>query len=111
MTNTSPFLSPEDARARLITELDLSGFDQAAQDRLIETALEALMQEVSAAVFSYIPETEYAKVEKLMEANEADAVQAIITKYVEPQKVAEIIEGVWGAGIQNYKKLLNARSI
>lgn len=101
-------LSPQEARERLVKELDLSGFDQAAQDRLIETALEALMQEVSAAVFSYIPETEYSKVEKLMEAEEMDAVQAIITKYVEPQKIAEIIEGVWETGIQNYRKLLNS---
>lgn len=100
------FLSPEDARARLIKELGLVDLSAAAQDRLIETALESLMKEVMTAVLSWIPEREYAKLEKLMEANESEALQAVITKHVAPEKIAEIIEGVWEQGVKNYKQLL-----
>lgn len=99
-------LSPTEARERLIKELDLSGFSEEAQDRLITTAIDALMKEVLIAVFSFIPESEYKKVEKLAEAEELDAMQSLITKFVAAEKIAEIIEGIWQAGIANYKKIL-----
>lgn len=103
-----PFLSAEEARERLIKELDLSEFSPDAQERLIITAIDALMKEVMIAVFSFIPETEYAKVEKLADAQELDAMQSVITKYVPAEKIAQIIDGVWSAGIANYKKMLEA---
>jgi hypothetical protein len=105
------FLSPEDARSKLASELELTSFDEVTQNELVDTALEALMNEVMIAVFSWIPETEYAKIETLAEEGRDDDVQAIITKHVEPKKIAEIIDGIFSEGVKRYKELLRENDI
>lgn len=100
------FLSPDEARTRLVRELDLESFDEATQNDLLETALDALMNEVMIAVFSWLPEEEYKKIEMLAEEDRQDDIQAIITKHVAPQKIAEIIDGIFTAGVARYKELL-----
>lgn len=102
----SAFLSPEEAKARLVRELELEEFDTATQDELVQTALDALMQEVMLAVFSWLPESEFAKIETLAEEGRGDDVQAIITKHVEPEKIASIIDGIFTEGVKRYKELL-----
>jgi hypothetical protein len=102
----SAFLSPEEAKARLVRELELEEFDAAAQDELVQTALDALMQEVMIAVFSWLPESEFAKIEALAEDGRDDDVQAIITKHIAPEKIATIIDGIFTEGVKRYKELL-----
>jgi hypothetical protein len=99
-------LSPDEARAKLVDELALGEFDEATQNELIDTALEALMGEVMVAVFSWIPEEEYAKIEMLAEEGRDADVQAIITKHVAPEKIAGIIDGIFTEGVKRYKELL-----
>jgi hypothetical protein len=109
MTNTShmlpQILSPEEARERLVNELQLGAFDEATQNDLLDTALEALMSEVMVAVFSWIPESEYKKIELLADEERHDDVQAIITKHVAPEKIAKIIDGIFSEGVERYKEL------
>jgi hypothetical protein len=89
-----------------VQELELGGFDEATQNELIDTALEALMNEVMIAVFSWIPESEYAKIEQLADEERDADVQAIITKHVAPEKIAGIIDGIFSEGVKRYKELL-----
>jgi hypothetical protein len=100
------FLTPVDAKARLVTELQLEGFDAATQDSLIETALDSLMKEVTVAVFSWVPESEYAKIEQLADDDRHEDVSAIITKHVPAEKIAKIIDGIFTEGVARYKELL-----
>lgn len=99
-------MSTEEARGKLVEELELGNFDKATQDELIDTALEALMNEVMIAVFSWIPEEEYSKIEALAEEERHDDVQAIITKHVAPEKIVKIIDGIFSEGVKRYKELL-----
>jgi hypothetical protein len=99
-------MSPDDARAKLVEELELGNFDEVTQNELIDTALEALMNEVMIAVFSWIPESEYAKIEALADEERDTDVQAIITKHVAPEKIATIIDGIFSEGVKRYKELL-----
>jgi hypothetical protein len=105
-TAAAALLSPDEARLKLVEELELGAFDEATQNELIDTALEALMNEVMIAVFSWIPEEEYTKIEQLADEERDTDVQAIITKHVAPEKIATIIDGIFSEGVKRYKELI-----
>lgn len=102
-------MSETDAIEALTRELSLQGISVPEQKAVIYGFAEALMEEVMITIFSHIPETEYPKVEKLVESGQDEAAQQLIMKYV--PNTGEIVEAVFQEGARRYRQhVLDAKA-
>lgn len=96
-------IDPQQARARLIDALGLSEFANDEQDSVIEQVVEVILDQLMVLILAHIPQEEHPKLEKLLEAQQLDAVQAHIHKYV--PNLTELTDAVFEVGIEEYKRI------
>ncbi|MFM2414847.1 MAG: hypothetical protein RI911_540 [Candidatus Parcubacteria bacterium] len=96
------FMSEDEAVEALTRELSLQGLSVPDKKAVIYGFAEVIMEEAMVAIFSHIPESEYPKIEKLIESEQQEAAQELIMKHV--PNTAEIIEGVFKEGAQRYRQ-------
>jgi len=102
MNQQTPTL--EQIKEKLVDELNISHLTEQEQGEVITQMSTLLLDRITMAIVGELPQTEMARVDKLLEANQTDAVQAIITKHV--PNAADIAEIVIAETMGEYSAIL-----
>ncbi|TSC85676.1 MAG: hypothetical protein G01um10148_1062 [Parcubacteria group bacterium Gr01-1014_8] len=92
-------------RAMLIEELNLMHLPELEQNEILDQLGEVLLQRVLLKLLDMLPENERDNFGKLFASQDAQGMQAVVSKYV--PHVDEVIRAELRAGIDEHKRLVN----
>jgi hypothetical protein len=101
---TTPDITSEQLKARLIEELNLSDLPQHEQDLIISRFSASLMERVTVAVMSQLNEQDFAQISSMFDAGEVSKAQEMIAQKV--PNASDIADTVMVEGIAEFKAMI-----
>jgi hypothetical protein len=101
-----PALKSQIVRRKLVDAMELNKYREPEKTEYLELALSHFGKEAFVAIMSWVPESEYSKIEQLINAGQNVAAENVVLRHVSEDKVWSIIDGIIENGGRTFKELL-----